>query len=568
MTGKVWLVGAGPGDEGLLTVKGKDVLSRAEVVVYDRLIGEELLLIAPEGAEFIDVGKRAGNHTMTQEEINRLLAGKAQEGKRVVRLKGGDPFVFGRGGEELLELKEAEVPFEVVPGVTSAAAVPAYAGIPVTHRDCASSLHIITAHKKRGCEEPPDYGALAALPHATLVFLMGISMLSEICEGLIKAGKPADTPAAVIEKGTLPGQRSVVSDLEHLAEEVCRREIGTPGIIVVGEVCALVGKLSWREKRTLDGARVFVTRPENKASRLRDMLYDRGAQVVQLPCIVCETAGEESVWEWKRAAAEAESFQWLVFTSETAVSFFFERLKQDRVDIRRFAGARFAAVGKGSAAALKGRGIFADYVPDNACAKELAAGLAEIAGKEERMLVFKPEGLTGGVDEMLSEKGFSVNSVCLYRTAGACGKAEAESAAGVRPADGEEPTGRDELKAGVKPAGEDVPAGVRLTDGEEPKAGEKPAGVRLAAGAGRRRAAQAPELREQDLAVFASASAVRGFMDFFGENTASLRAVCIGEKTAEAARAAGMQVFISEEAAMEALVTKTEEVWNKGTGKK
>ena len=246
-TGKVWLVGAGPSDMGLLTLKAKSLIQNADVILYDSLVGAAILAMIPSGAKLIDVGKRAGHAVMKQEEINQTLLREAQSGKKVVRLKGGDPFLFGRGGEELELLAEHNIPFEVVPGVTSAFAVPAYAGIPVTHRDFCSSVHIITGHKKDRDKPEVDYDALVKLD-GTLIFLMGLGALGDICAGLIKAGMRPDMPAAVLEKGTRAGQRRALSTLERLPEQAARQAIKTPAVIIVGEVCSLSGKFSWAEK--------------------------------------------------------------------------------------------------------------------------------------------------------------------------------------------------------------------------------------------------------------------------------------------------------------------------------
>ena len=266
--GKVWLVGAGPGDIGLFTLKGERVLREAEVVVYDSLVGQGVLSMIPEQARCINVGKRAGNHTMPQEQINQVLLKEAQKGFRVVRLKGGDPFLFGRGGEELELLKAHHIPYEVVPGVTSPLAVPAYNGIPVTHRDFTSSLHIITGHKKKGMEYDIDFQALVHTK-GTLVFLMGVTALEDICQGLLKAGMEPDMPAAILQKGTTAGQRRIVATVETLPEQVKRQGIETPAIIVVGKVCELAKRFSWYEELPLAGWKVLVTRPKDLISAMR-----------------------------------------------------------------------------------------------------------------------------------------------------------------------------------------------------------------------------------------------------------------------------------------------------------
>lgn len=251
-SGKVWLVGAGPGDSLLMTIKGRKVLEEADVVVYDSLVGDSILSTLPQEAQLINVGKRASNHTMAQDKINQLLLSLAQEGKKVVRLKGGDPFLFGRGGEELELLAENNIPYEVVPGVTSPLAVPAYNGIPVTHRDYTSSLHIITGHKKAGNEYDIDFQALVRTK-GTLVFLMGVHALKDICSGLLAGGMDPDMPAAILQKGTTAGQKRIVATVSTLAGEVERKGIETPAIIVVGRVCELADRFQWYENLPLGG---------------------------------------------------------------------------------------------------------------------------------------------------------------------------------------------------------------------------------------------------------------------------------------------------------------------------
>ena len=258
--GKVWLVGAGPGDIGLFTLKGMEVLSQAEVVVYDSLVGQGVLAKVPSSARLINVGKRADKHTMPQEQINQVLLEEAQKGYRVVRLKGGDPFLFGRGGEELELLTANGIPYEVVPGVTSSIAVPAYNGIPVTHRDFCSSVHIITGHRRAGKEYDIDFQALVNAK-GTLVFLMGIAALNDICQGLLNAGMDPEMPAAVLQKGTTSDQKRVVATVATLKEEVERQGIETPAIIVVGKVCRLSEEFGWYERLPLADWKVLVTRP-------------------------------------------------------------------------------------------------------------------------------------------------------------------------------------------------------------------------------------------------------------------------------------------------------------------
>ena len=341
--GKVWLVGAGPYDEGLFTLKGKRVLEQAEVVVYDQLVGDGIMRMIPPEAACIDVGKHAGNHKVVQERINEILLEEAKKGKRVVRLKGGDPFLFGRGGEELELLCEHNIPFEVVPGITSAISVPAYAGIPVTHRDFNSAVHIITGHKKKGCTDLIDYKSLVALGEVTLVFLMSVGALPEISRGLLEAGMNPSTPAAILEKGTTYRQRKIVATIESLPEEASKQQVGTPGIIIVGKVCALSEQFAWAEKRPLGRSRVVITRPKRKASKLKEILYDLGAEVVELPSI--ETIRISQNIALEEAIAHIKEYQWIAFASEVAVEVFFETLIDKRVDIRELVGIKFAVVG-------------------------------------------------------------------------------------------------------------------------------------------------------------------------------------------------------------------------------
>lgn len=282
--GKVWLVGAGPGDIGLFTLKGMEVLSQAEVVVYDSLVGQGVLAKVPSSARLINVGKRADKHTMPQEQINQVLLEEAQKGYRVVRLKGGDPFLFGRGGEELELLTANGIPYEVVPGVTSSIAVPAYNGIPVTHRDFCSSVHIITGHRRAGKEYDIDFQALVNTK-GTLVFLMGIAALNDICQGLLNAGMDPEMPAAVLQKGTTSDQKRVVATVATLKEEVERQGIETPAIIVVGKVCRLSEEFGWYERLPLADWKVLVTRPKGRSSRTADELRRKGAEVLELPSI-------------------------------------------------------------------------------------------------------------------------------------------------------------------------------------------------------------------------------------------------------------------------------------------
>ena len=387
-TGKVWLVGAGPGDIGLFTLKGLKVLEQADVVVYDSLVGQGVLSRIPENARLINVGKRASHHIMRQENINQVLLEEAQKGLRVVRLKGGDPFLFGRGGEELELLRENGIPYEVVPGVTSSIAVPAYNGVPVTHRDFCSSVHIITGHKRAGEEYDIDFRALVDTK-GTLVFLMGVSALPDICAGLINAGMEKDMPAAILQKGTTAGQKRIVATVSTLEEEVKRQGIETPAIIVVGKVCTLAEKFGWYEELPLAGWKVLVTRPKELVSRTADKLREKGAEVLELPAI--RTVPMEDQSRLYQAMDQLETYQWLVFTSPTGVRVFFEELVRHGKDIRAMGSIRLAVIGEGTKKALKERGLLADFVPSVYDGDTLGKELSEILSGGEKILIPRAE---------------------------------------------------------------------------------------------------------------------------------------------------------------------------------
>ena len=352
-TGKVWLVGAGPGDAGLFTRKGYEVLQAAEVVVYDSLVGAGVLSMIPKKARTINVGKRASHHTMPQEEINRVLLEEAKKGYRVVRLKGGDPFLFGRGGEELELLTEEGIPYEVVPGVTSPLAVPAYNGIPVTHRDFTSSLHIITGHKKAGQPYDINFRALVETK-GTLVFLMGVTALPDICENLLRAGMDPEMPAAILQKGTTARQKRIVATVATLPEEVKKQGVETPAIIVVGKVCTLADKFAWYEHLPLFGYRVLVTRPRELVSTMAEKLRKQGAEVLELPAIRTERIRENQ--RMREALEHLERYTWIAFTSPTGVRVFMEDLVENGTDLRKLAHVKIAAIGEGTKKALRERG--------------------------------------------------------------------------------------------------------------------------------------------------------------------------------------------------------------------
>lgn len=409
--GKVWLVGAGPGDPGLLTIKGRQVLEKADVVLYDSLVGAGILAMIPQEARAVNVGKRSGRHTMPQKEMNARILEEARNGNRVVRLKGGDPFLFGRGGEELELLAENDIPFEVVPGITSAIAVPACSGIPVTHRDYSSSLHIITGHRKDGEAPDLDYHSLVKT-NGTLVFLMGMAALSDICRGLLDAGMQPDTPATVIQKGTTAGQKRVVAAISALPDVVKRAGIGTPAVLVVGKVCSLADTFEWYEKLPLSGYRVLMTRPAGTGSGIAQKLREMGAEVLEIPAIA--TVPIEQNRKLEEAIRNLQGYQWIAFTSPAGVRIFFEEMQAYGADIRRLSGLKIAAIGRGTADELKKHGLFADLIPPVYDGGTLGERIAAEASPGDRILLPRTE--TGSQTILEKLKGFAVDDVPTYRT--------------------------------------------------------------------------------------------------------------------------------------------------------
>ena len=411
MKGMVTLVGAGPGDPGLLTIKGREALTRAQVVVYDRLVSPAILDLVPEEAERINVGKEASHHPVPQEQINRILLDKALEGKQVVRLKGGDPFLFGRGGEELELLVRHSIPFEEVPGITSAIAVPAYGGIPVTHRDFTSSLHIITGHARAGKSLDIDFEALVRTG-GTLVFLMGVTSLPELCAGLLKAGMEPDTPAAIVERGTTPAQRRISGTVSTLAPMAAEHQVKSPAISIFGPVCALAEQFDWFGALPLRGRRVVVTRPRERAGTLAQRLRDLGADVLEYPCIQTRP-----IWPcpgMEQAVAAIASYEWLAFTSPAGVEALWAMLERQGRDARALGGVRLAAIGPGTDRALRACGLRADYLPEVFDAAHLGAGLA--ARAKGRVLLLRAEIASQDLTAALKRANISYDDIPCYTT--------------------------------------------------------------------------------------------------------------------------------------------------------
>jgi uroporphyrinogen III methyltransferase/synthase len=409
--GIVYLIGAGPGDPGLITVRGRDCLRSAEVVVYDYLANPVLLREALQ-AEKIYVGKSKGLHHLPQEEINALLVDLAKKGKVVARLKGGDPYVFGRGGEEALCLAQAGIPFEVVPGVTAAFAAGAYAGIPLTHRDYTTSLGLFTGHEDPAKKLSTLDWAKLATGVGTLVFYMGMSNLDTIASELIKHGRAPQTPVAVIRWATLPRQETLVAPLDEIVAAVAAADFKPPAIIIVGEVVALREELNWFDRKPLFGRTILVTRAAEQAGEFTTMLQELGAQVVECPTICLAPVSDPT--EIDAAIAELASFSWLILTSGNAVRFFFARLAALGLDARALGGCRVCAVGPKTAAALGAVGINPDLVPPDYKAEGVVEALAPRLQSGEKVLFPRADKARDIIISGLSDCGIEVLAPVLY----------------------------------------------------------------------------------------------------------------------------------------------------------
>lgn len=409
--GKVVLVGAGPGDPGLLTVKGKEMLQAADVVVYDRLVCEKILEYAPH-AKKIDVGKEQGNHPVPQHQINEILLHEAKQPGLIVRLKGGDPYLFGRGAEEAETLAQHNIPFEVVPGVTSALSAPAYAGIPATLRGAASSVHIITGHAKAGSKLEIDFEALYKTK-GTLIFLMSVGSMPAITAGLLSAGMASSTLAGIVENGTLPQQRKILGTVGTIAALGKQKKVQSPAVLVVGEVCAMADTLDWRSSLPLYKKTVVVTRPKQRAGTLSKKLRALGAHVVELPCIEANAVAQEDI---KKTVEKIPLFNWVVFTSPQGVQSFFEAIYADGGDARILSPVKIAAVGAGTARELKKYGICADLIPQKYDAAHLAQELVTALAPGEKVLLLRAQRATDVLPEVLAQHAVFFEDVAIYAT--------------------------------------------------------------------------------------------------------------------------------------------------------
>lgn len=421
-TGTVYLVGAGPGDPGLLSQKGAECLRRAGVVVYDLLVNRRLLDLAPPDAEMIYVGKKAGEHTLEQTGINQLLVDKAKEGKTVVRLKGGDPFVLGRGGEEAESLADNQVPYDIVPGITSAVAVPAYAGIPVTHRGLSSSFAVITGHEADSKTESSINWEKLATAVDTLVILMGMQNLAATIIKLIEHGRSPQTPVAVIQEGTSPQQKTATGTLIDIIDKVTEQGITSPAIVIVGEVVTMRQKIGWFDNRPLFGKRVLVTRARHQASSLCKLLEERGAEPIELPAIDIRPLADTG--ELDRAIGNLRHYQWLVFTSTNGVEAFFQRLFSLKQDARALHGLKIGAIGLTTAELLETKGVAPDYIPDTQNNRGFVSGLSDWKITGQNFLLpradIADEELTRGIREL----GGEPDDIAAYITVSATNERE------------------------------------------------------------------------------------------------------------------------------------------------
>lgn len=491
MAGKVTLLGAGPGDLGLLTLKGYEALQNAEVVVYDRLVGEDILALMPASAEKIDAGKKSANHTIPQEQINEILLQKAQDGKNVVRLKGGDCFLFGRGGEELELLEQNHIPFEVIPGITSALSVPAYAGIPVTHRDFVSSVHIITGHQKKN--EPIKFSFENCVKcGGTLVFLMGVSNMKLIMDGLMEHGMRSDMPCAVIEQGTRPQQRKVVATISTLVEKAKEQNIQSPAIIIVGEVCSLSDRFDWFTKLPLKGKEIIVTRPKERMGTLQEGLKKLGTHVISCPCIQTNSLMTDELLE--DILRKTINYRWLVFTSPAGVKAFFDKMQEKKLDARRFANNKIAVIGKGTGEELEKYGIFADACPKEYNGRELGKLLTNLVQKDEQVLLLRAKIGAPEIVEELNKAKIAHLDMAIYQTEYVLEQEEAKHIA-------------NQIEEG-----------------------------------------------KIDYVTFTSASTVEAFHQAIPTDSRQFVALCIGEKTRQAASKYGYQTIVSQEATIASMI--------------
>ena len=544
---RVTLVGAGPGDKGLLTLKGAERIKNADVVLYDRNVSEEILAMIPDAAERIDVGKHAGDHPVPQSEINRLLVEKAKQGRDVVRLKGGDPFVFGRGGEELELLAKEGVPFEVIPGVTSATAGAAYAGIPVTHRDYASSFHVITGHSKNDGPVRIDYDALVRLD-GTLVFMMGVAAIGDICAGCIFSGMEKDMPAAIVENATTNAQRKFLGTVESLPKIARDNGVVSPAVIIIGEVCQLSERFDWFSRKPLLGRRVLVARAKPGESGLSDLLRELGCIVTELPAAkLIPLAAPGCMLE--KALGAIDDYAWLVFTSGAGVNVFFDYLIEAGFDIRRLSHLKIACVGSETEKEVNKRGLIVEYRPDEYNGAALAQGLTNLVQDGEKLLIARAKGGAEDLTQILASAGVEYDDVAIYE------KVRGD----VKPAHYDAEFAAFTSSSAV----ENFAEAVGITKLDESPSVELPYKPHISLRPPSRNLTTnecvtdeiAGHCKDRERHSVFTARNDGGILGGF-----RVKAVCIGERTAAAARSYGMEVHVSAEATIEGMVNKIKEL--------
>ena len=412
-TGKVYIIGAGPGDPGLLTLKAVKCLEKSDVIVYDYLVSPDILNYARKDARLVYVGKKGGHHTVPQDELNRILVKEASEGNVVARLKGGDPFIFGRGGEEAEVLFEAEIPFEIIPGITSAIAVPAYAGIPLTHREHTSTVAFVTGHEDPKKDQSRiDWGKLSGME--TIVFLMGVKNLPQIVRSLLENGRSPDTPVAMIRWGTTPDQFTLSGTLGDIAGLAEKKKVTPPAIFVVGEVVGLRKTLNWFETKPLFGRGIVITRPEEQAGELASLLSAEGARIIHFPAI--KIVSPESFDDFDRALENIEHYDWIIFTSANGVRFFFNRLAEMGKDVRDLKGIKICTIGPATQSAIEKRGIAVDIVPEEFISEGVVEAFKGEDMQNARVLLPRAEIARDVIPEGLRKLGARVDVAVSYRT--------------------------------------------------------------------------------------------------------------------------------------------------------
>lgn len=409
--GRVILIGAGPGDKGLITVKGLEYLKQAEVVVYDRLVSQDILSLSPAKAELINVGKVMNHHNIPQHEINKILLEKSLEGKNVVRLKGGDPFVFGRGGEELELLKENNIDFEIIPGITSAVSALAYAGIPVTHRDFTSSIHFITGHAKDGLVDNIDFKSLVNM-NGTILFYMGVSTLNQLADGLLKAGMDKDMPCCAVENGTRYNMRTMVSTLSNIVEDAKKFNLRSPAVIAFGKVCSLADKFKWYTESKIFSKRVIALRHYLSKNILADKLKNLGAEVIDYPCYKSDELEDKSLIE--KAIKDIDNYSTLIFTSKYSVENFFKELFVSNKDSRVLFNKRICSLGRITSDELKKYCIISDIVSKEYTNESMLSELESI-GVSGNILVLESDNLSDSLADLLKSSGYKVEKVGTFK---------------------------------------------------------------------------------------------------------------------------------------------------------